>query len=271
MPELPEVETIVRALRAELVGRRIVAFDSRWPRNVEPRLDLVRDRLSGRLVRALERRAKFIVFRLDDGPALLVHLRMSGRLDWQANGAPELPHVRALWTLDNGRRLAFCDARKFGRITLVDDLDQATADLGPEPLDDAFTPAVLVRALRARRRRLKPLLLDQRVIAGLGNIYADESLFQARLHPLMRSDRLSDRQAGDLHRAIRGVLRRAIDLHGTTIDWIYPGGRMQHHLSVYGRTGEPCRRCRTPIVALRVAQRGTHICPACQPRRPGRT
>lgn len=271
MPELPEVDTIVRAFRAELVGRRIVAFESRWQKNVEPRFEVVRDGLAGRIVQALERRAKFIVFQLDNGRALLVHLRMSGRLDWQTNGAPEPPHVRAIWRLDNGRRLALCDARKFGRITLVDNLERATADLGPEPLDEAFTPVVLARALRARRRQLKPLLLDQRVIAGLGNIYTDESLFRARLHPLLRSDRLSDRQVGDLHRAIRNVLRRAIQLQGTTIDWIYPSGRMQHHLAVYGRTGEPCPRCRTPIVALRVAQRGTHICPACQPRRPRRT
>jgi formamidopyrimidine-DNA glycosylase len=271
MPELPEVETIVRALRHEIVGRRITDFDSRWRSHVSPRFELVRRALRGRRVLALERRAKLIVFHLDDGRALLVHLRMSGRFDWGRAGAPEPRHVRALWSLDDGRRLLFCDARKFGRIMLADDAALATGDLGPEPLDDAFTPAVLAAALRARRRQLKPLLLDQRVIAGLGNIYADESLFYAGLHPLTRSDRLSDGHIRDLFRAIRRVLRHAIDRHGTTIDWIYPSGEMQHHLAVYGRTGEPCRRCRTPIVALRVAQRGTHICPRCQPRRLGRT
>ncbi len=271
MPELPEVETIVRMFRPDVVGRRIIDFDSRWRRNVLPRFDQVRQRICGRVVRALERRAKFIIFHLDDGGALLVHLRMSGRFECRTAAEPEPRHVRALWSLDDGRQLLFCDARKFGRIAHADDWVAATCDLGPEPLDPSFTPSVLGAALHRRHRQLKPLLLDQRVIAGLGNIYADESLFRARLHPLLRSDRLRDVHVRALHRAIQTVLRRAIDRHGTTIDWIYPGGEMQNHLAVYGRTGEPCPRCRTPIVALRVGQRGTHICPSCQPRRLRRT
>ncbi|MEW6199723.1 MAG: DNA-formamidopyrimidine glycosylase [Planctomycetota bacterium] len=264
MPELPEVETIVRTCRPRLEGRRIVAFRSLWPKNVAPGARAVSRVLAGQTITRLTRRGKHIVFELADG-WLLVHLRMSGRLEWGED--PERPpaHVRAVWELDDGRRLLLCDARKFGRIIYTRDLAATTAGLGPEPLARDFTAASLERQLRARRRQLKPLLLDQSVIAGLGNIYADEALFHAGLHPLRRSDELTAAEIGRLHTVIRRVLRQAIAAHGTTIDWIYPGGWMQKRLRVYGRTGQPCRRCGTPIIALRVAQRGTHLCPRCQP------
>lgn len=309
MPELPEVETIVRTCRPLLEGRQIRAFASSWPKGVLPSVPAVRRALVGQTITRLTRRGKFIVFYLDAG-FLLVHLRMSGRFEWadplraregatntplppregagggsnrrRLNPLPTLPlpgggesvdarrppaHVRATWDLDDGQRLLFCDARKFGRIIFTRDLPAATAGLGPEPLERAFTPAVLANLLRTRRRQLKPLLLDQSVLAGLGNIYTDEALFRAGLHPAAKSDRLTDAQVRNLHESIRNVLREAIRRHGTTIDWIYPGGWMQKHLRVYGRTGEPCRNCQTPIVALRLAQRGTHICPRCQPLR----
>lgn len=263
MPELPEVETIVRKFRPGLVGRRFVGFDSSWPRNTSPNVNSVRDSIVGRRVAALARRAKWIVFELEPRGCLLVHLRMSGRFEWAAEGT--LPvHTRAVWTLDDGCRLAFADARKFGRIVYADSLEHATESLGVEPLARGFTVARLAGLLQARSRRLKPLLLDQTVIAGLGNIYADEALFRAGLHPLARSDRLRPPQVERLHAAIRAVLREAIRRNGTQIDWVYPEGRMQSYLRVYGRTGEPCVTCRTPIAALRVGQRGTHICPRCQ-------
>ena len=264
MPELPEVETIVRSCRPRLVGRRIVAFHSRWRKNVAPSLPAARRAIVGRRITALTRRAKLIVFRLDDGGCLLVHLRMSGRLEWADDHSPEPRHVRATWDLDDGQRLLFCDARKFGRILYTRDLAAATAVLGPEPLERGFTPAKLGHLLQRRRRQLKPLLLDQSVIAGLGNIYTDEALFLAGLHPTIRSDALNETNIRRLHQAIRDVLKLAIRHHGTSLDWIYPGGWMQERLLVYGRAGEPCRRCGTPIVALRIAQRGTHICPRCQ-------
>jgi formamidopyrimidine-DNA glycosylase len=268
MPELPEVETIVRLCRPGLEGRRVRAFTSRWPKNCLPDAPSVRRAIVGRVIRTVARRGKFIVFRFAGGGHLLIHLRMSGRMAW-ADGPNHTPnHIRATWDLDDGRRLLFCDARKFGRILYTDDLAAATAGLGPEPLDRCFTPAVLGRLLHQRRRQLKPLLLDQSVIAGLGNIYTDEVLFRAGLHPLVRSDRLTAAQVRRLHEAIRYLLRLAIRLHGTSLDWIYPEGWMQKRLMVYGRTGEPCRRCGTPIVALRVSQRGTHVCPCCQRRRP---
>lgn len=266
MPELPEVETIVRQCRPRLVGRRIAAFSSAWPKGCRPSVAHVRRNIVGRLVHAVSRRGKFIVLELEDGGHLLIHLRMSGRFEWLDGGNGRPRHVRAAWGLDDGNRLLFCDARKFGRVTYTRDLAGATADLGPEPLERCFTAARLGQLLRHRRRQLKPLLLDQTVIAGLGNIYTDEALFRAGLHPLTRSDTLRPAQIRRLHQAIRSVLRLAIRNHGTTLDWIYPGGWMQRRLMVYGRTGEPCRRCRTAIVALRVAQRGTHICPKCQRR-----
>ena len=330
MPELPEVETIVRTHRPRLEGRQIRAFASTWPKGVLPSIGAVRRAIVGRTITRLTRRAKFIVFHLSpadasnaavpwasaacpcygqhgqpsvthgtraqrasDSPSfLLIHLRMSGRFEWASRppekgtgserdatdddenaasrGACPLfgrtpSHIRATFDLDDGQRLLFCDARKFGRIIFTRDFPAATAGLGPEPLDRSFTPRVLANLLRTRRRQLKPLLLDQSVLAGLGNIYTDEALFRAGLHPAAKSDRLTDSQIRALHSAIRAVLREAIRRHGTTIDWIYPGGWMQKHLRVYGRTGEPCRRCQTPIVALRLAQRGTHICPRCQP------
>jgi formamidopyrimidine-DNA glycosylase len=269
MPELPEVETIVRTYRPRLAGRRITAFASAWAKNCVPSAAQVRREIVGRTIRHLTRRAKFIVFHLDDGGHLLVHLRMSGRLGWSAEHDGIPTHVRAHWDLDDGNRLLYCDARKFGRIRFTRDLPAATAGLGPEPLERGFTAAVLERLLRQRRRQLKPLLLDQSVLAGLGNIYTDEALFHAGLHPAQRSDRLTAAQVVALHGAIRHILRLAIRHHGTSLDWIYPGGWMQKHLAVYGRTGESCRRCGETIVALRIAQRGTHICPRCQPTQNG--
>lgn len=265
MPELPEVETIVRACRGRLEGRRIERFRSFWARQTTPRPAAVDAALRGRRILALARRAKYIVFELDDDSRLLVHLRMSGRLEFAGDGPREPDHVRAVWELDDGERLLFCDARKFGRIIHTRDWAAYSTELGIEPLCRAFTTAWLAAALRARARLLKPLLLDQRVVAGLGNIYTDEALHRAGLHPLRRSHSLSACEVGALRRAIRSVLNEGIRRQGTSIDWIYPGGRMQERLRVYGRDGKPCLRCGQMIVALRVGQRGTHICPACQP------
>ena len=266
MPELPEVETVVRKFRDRLVGRRIREFTTSWPKNVAPSAAGVTAALRGRCINAVTRRAKFIVFALDDGAHLLTHLRMSGRFEWSADHDSEPRHVRATWQLDDGHRLLFCDARKFGRIIHTRDLAAHDARLGVEPLAPAFTSSWLRAALQRRARQLKPLLLDQTVIAGLGNIYVDESLHRAGLHPLRRSDRLSREQAAALRDAIRAVLREAIRRNGTSIDWVYPTGTMQNHLRAYGRTGEPCDRCSTPIQRLLVGQRSTHICPRCQPR-----
>lgn len=265
MPELPEVESVVRAFRDHIIGRTIAEFECRWPRQAAPDAQTVRVGLCGRRVTGLSRRAKWLVASLDDGAAMLLHLRMSGRLEW-ANGC-EPPHVRAVWRFTDGARLLFCDARKFGRIVYAPDPDAATRGLGIEPLSDDFTSGALKAILRRRARQLKPLLLDQAVVAGLGNIYVDEALHRAGLHPLLRSDRIPTPRIARLRNAIRAVLRQAIRLNGTSFDWVYGGGAMQSRLRVYGREGLPCRTCGTPIIALRVGQRGTHLCPSCQPRR----
>jgi formamidopyrimidine-DNA glycosylase len=174
-------------------------------------------------------------------------------------------HDRLLLFLSGDSTLVFSDARKFGRIWLLSDPQELFARLGPEPLADDFTPDRLYRSLQARRRQLKPLLLDQGFLAGLGNIYTDEALHTAGLHPLTSSDAVSPEQAGALWAAIRAVLAEGIRRNGASIDWVYRGGDFQNHFRVYGRTGEPCPECGTAIERLVIGQRGTHVCPQCQP------
>lgn len=271
MPELPEVETVVRRLRPGLVGSVIVGFESRWPRQVSPDPARAAAGMLGRRVTRCRRRGKFIVLELDDASAVLVHLGMSGRLEW-ADGpvlpdrpVGEPPHVRAVWTLEDGRRLLLCDARKFGRIIHTRQPPEVVRRLGLEPLSRGFTAGALHERLRRRRRQIKALLLDQGVIAGLGNIYTDEALFRARLHPRTVSSRISPAQVRRLWRAIRQVLRDGIRAQGATIDWVWPGGRMQERFRVYRRAGRPCVRCGRPVAVTRVGQRSTHFCPRCQP------
>ena len=279
MPELPEVETYVRYLRPLLEGRRIMRFVTLWPKQAEPDPATVDRGITGKRIVRLHRRAKYIVADLADvrrkslskrndepynGGHLLVHLRMTGRLERTDRRTPPPEHARASFRLDDGGTLWFCDSRKFGRIRYTEDLAAATEHLGVEPLERGFTADRLADLLRGRDRLLKPLLLDQALVAGLGNIYVDESLFQAGLHPLASARDLTDEQIRRLHRAIRSVLTKSIRLGGTSFDWVYPDGGMKKYLFVYGRTGLPCKRCSTPITALRVGQRGTHVCPRCQ-------
>lgn len=269
MPELPEVETIARNLREgrgspSILDRRIRAADLRWRRTLaEPsRAEFLR-RVVGQRIRTVGRRAKFL--RLDlTRDTLLIHLRMSGDLHVRPSAQPPAPHDRLVLHFEDGLALAFHDTRKFGRVWLTDDPDHVLGNLGPEPLDPALTAARFAQMLRARHRLLKPLLLDQTFLAGLGNIYTDEALHLARLHPLQSSDTLTEEQAATLLRAIRSVLRAGIRSHGASIDWVYRGGDFQNHFRAYGRAGQPCPTCGRPIRRLTVGQRGTHICPACQ-------
>lgn len=268
MPELPEVETVVRMHRAKLLGRTFAGVEFRWSRQAQPSPVAVAAGLAGAVIADVRRRAKFIVFELRRNAAaagyLLVHLKMSGRLEWGGDHAPEPPNARVVFELDRGDRLYFCDARKFGRVIFRDEIAALDSELGLEPLAEDFTAGRLSELLAARRQRLKPFLLDQRRIAGLGNIYTDEALFRARLHPLRPANTLRTGEIGALHAAIRAVLREAIRNNGTSIDWIYPEGRMQDLLRVYGRAGLPCPVCGRAIRAIRVGQRGTHFCPSCQ-------
>lgn len=278
MPELPEVETTAALIRPHVEGRRIVGSRVSWERTLGGATPSAFDRsVRGAEVAAVGRRAKWVVMGLQrrgrPAGALLCHLRMSGRLVVDGGtGAPD--HERVALRLqgpDAGRRwLRFLDVRKFGRLRFVEDADEALADLGPEPLGPGFTPESLRAGLRARRRALKPLLLDQEFVAGLGNIYVDESLFLAGLHPLRRSDRIDAPAAARLHAAIQSVLREAILREGSSFDTFYrtpegQPGAYQNQFQVYARDGQPCRRCGRTIKKLVVGQRGTHVCTRCQP------
>ncbi|HEY3344802.1 MAG TPA: bifunctional DNA-formamidopyrimidine glycosylase/DNA-(apurinic or apyrimidinic site) lyase [Anaerolineaceae bacterium] len=272
MPELPEVETIARFLRSGgrgqlgLVGARISAVDLFWARTLatgQAPAEL-QPRLSGQSIVAIGRRGKFL--RLDlDHDTLLFHLRMSGDLVVGPAGLPPGIHDRFSLDFSDGRRLTFVDPRKFGRVWLSDRPDEVLPSLGPEPLEDGFTPDWLFSSLNARDRHLKPLLLDQSFIAGLGNIYTDEALYRAQLHPLRPASGLTRAESDRLWLAIREVLAEGIDRQGSSIDWVYRGGDFQNYFSAYQRTGEACPRCGTPIERIVVGQRGTHFCPVCQP------
>ncbi len=278
MPELPEVETIARDLRAAgLPGRVFSCAQVSWPRAVaEPAVDEFCRRLAGRRIAGVGRRGKFLVIALCGGGELLLHLRMSGRLELCGPEAARLPHEHVVFRFRDGGELRFHDTRKFGRLYLTEDAGRILGRLGPEPLGASFTAASFFRALKAHRRRIKPLLLDQGFLAGLGNIYTDEALWEAGIHPGRPADTLSAPEAARLHRAIRRVLRRGLNNLGTSLgtgqaNYYSVGGRRGRNadaLRVFRRTGEPCPRCRSPIVRIVLGGRGTHFCPACQPEAP---
>jgi formamidopyrimidine-DNA glycosylase len=264
MPELPEVETFVRSLKPVLVGRKILAADLRWGRTLAtPPAKKFRAQIQDQTVVDVARRAKYLIIRLKDY-SLIIHLRMSGDLIMRESKIKPAKHDRLLLHLSGGEYLAFNDPRKFGRVWLVCQPAEILGKLGPEPLEKNFTAQWLFENLSKRKRRLKPLLLDQTFIAGLGNIYTDECLHIARLHPLALSNTVTRQQAEALHKAIRLVLRDGIRRNGASIDWVYRGGDYQQHFRVYDREGQPCKVCQTEIIKLSVGQRGTHICPHCQ-------
>jgi formamidopyrimidine-DNA glycosylase len=268
MPELPEVETIARNLRPALVGRKVIAVRVLWPRTLEtPAEDQFRNRMNGQMIQEIGRRGKYLIFSLSR-QVFLIHLRMSGDLRVEPEQEGHAAHDRLIVSLDDGNRLVFNDTRKFGRAWLVDDPVDVIGNLGPEPLDEAFTPADLYWGLQAHHRQLKPLLLDQTFLAGLGNIYADESLHRARLHPLLSSRWVSPGQAEALWRGIRESLQEGIRRNGASIDWVYRGGDFQNCFQVYQRTGQPCPQCGTSIERIIVGQRSTHFCPTCQAPQP---
>jgi len=271
MPELPEVETIARSLRepqgaysSSVVGRRVSEAEVLWPRTVAI-MDAkdFEQHLSGQTITALTRRGKFLVFSLSTD-TMLIHLRMSGNLRLESTDTPAEKHDRLLIRFENGSRMAFNDTRKFGRVWLTDDPDEILGELGPEPLEAGFTTERFFDMLRSRSRQLKPVLMDQHFLAGMGNIYTDEALHSAKIHPLTRSDRLTRTKTERLHTAISSVLREGIRRNGASIDWAYKGGEFQNQFRVYGRAGEPCPACGSDIQRIVVGQRGTHICPVCQ-------
>ncbi len=264
MPELPEVETRVREMREPTVGQTITAVRLNWPRHIhELSPDGFTDRIVGQKVTAVTRRAKYLRFHLTQD-VMLIHLRMSGDLRIEAIGTPDEKHDHTTFELSNGTEMRFTDPRKFGRVYLVADPDTVTAHIGPEPLVDEFTPEIFGAMLRKRKRALKTLLLDQTFLAGVGNIYCDEALHMAKLHPQTISNTLTDSQVSALWASIREALNEGIRHNGSSIDWVYKGGDHQYHFGAYGRTGDPCFTCGTAIKRIIVGQRGTHFCPQCQ-------
>jgi formamidopyrimidine-DNA glycosylase len=273
VPELPEVESVRRALAPALVGRRfehVAISDPRLTRPHDPAV--VAWELEGERIRALERRGKYLVVRFESGRVLLIHLRMTGSLR-HAVGEPlqDDPYRRAVIQLDDGSELAYRDVRRFGTWLLLEpgELDPyVEARVGREPLEPTFRTRDLAARLAGRRAPVKAAILDQRTVAGMGNIYADEALWRARIHPLREAGALDARELQALHRSIRRALEHGIARQGSTLsDYRLPNGepgRMQDEFRVYGRTGEPCDRCGTPIEKVRVAGRGTWFCPACQ-------
>jgi formamidopyrimidine-DNA glycosylase len=266
MPELPEVETIARTLRPDLLGKTILKAELRWSRTLAfPSSRKFKAQIEGQTIEGVERRAKYLNIRLT-AYNLLIHLRMSGDLILKDGRIKPEKHDRLVLTLSDDSSLVFNDTRKFGRVWLTDAPEKFLGKLGPEPLSDEFTSEWLYKNLRSRHRQLKPLLLDQTFLAGLGNIYTDDALHMAKLHPLRRSDSVKPRQAESLWKAIREILQAGIDRNGASIDWVYRGGEFQNYFRVYDRAGEPCPVCGTKIKRLVVGQRGTHICPKCQTR-----
>jgi formamidopyrimidine-DNA glycosylase len=299
MPELPEVETVARDLQRWVAGAEITDAEVRWDRtisNPQPPERFVAE-VRGARIQRVGRRAKSVLLHLADGRVMTVALRMTGALIVAPADAPDDPYARVVFQLADGRQLRYRDVRKFGRIGLWDGgglrqhrrvptrrgrrvkgrisenraayrVGSVFARHGPEPLASNFSSARLAERLRGRSARLKTLLLDQSFIAGVGNIYADEALWRARLHPLRAADTLTEMEVRRLHRAIRSVLRQGIVNRGSSFsDYVGADGERganAERLAVYRRTGEPCLRCGTPISRIVIGQRSTHFCPHCQ-------
>jgi formamidopyrimidine-DNA glycosylase len=276
MPELPEVETITRRLKkgdnetSSVIGQTIQSVEVTWKRIIaQPGPEEFKEILVGKTITGAQRRGKFLHFTLNEGH-LFGHLRMSGdvRMEKRVNSVgeaiPKEEYDKVIFNFEGVYRMVFSNIRKFGRMWYTKDPKIILDKLGPEPLSDDFTSQKLHEMLHDRSRQLKPLLMDQTFIAGLGNLYTNEALYQSKIHPLRQSDSLSLEETKRLHKGIRFVLQRGIDRMGASIDWIYKGGKFQEDFSVYGKEGEPCPRCGTTIEKILAGQRATYFCPECQ-------
>lgn len=273
MPELPEVETIRRDLEPLVVGRTITGAEvdpATLPLLAGVDIDTLRQNLVGRGIDALGRRGKYLLFGLDDGRCFVVHLRMTGRLVWRPAGAAEEPYQRALLHFDDGNDLRWSDLRKFGTWRIHDSAEEVIAKLGPEPIDESLTYKQFAARLQGRSAPVKAVLLDQRRFAGLGNIYVDEALYEARIRPDTPAGGLSPAAVKRLFAAARSVLERGIEHRGASFrDYVDGEGRPgQQHMfvQVFRRTGKPCYACGREIQRTVVGGRATHFCPRCQPR-----
>ena len=274
MPELPEVETYMRELAPRLRGRSVAGAHVTWPRPIAPPTAAeFATQFMGRRVDRFGRRGKYLLFFLDDGSSLIVHLRMTGKLQVSDGQSAPDQHTHVVLRLDDGSDLRYRDSRKFGRIWLVADADAVLHRLGPEPLGDEFTAVGLGAQLARRTASIKPVLLDQGLVAGIGNIYADEALFQAGIHPARPANGLATAEVARLHAAIRAVLTDAIRMQGSSLggssvqNYVRPGGEpggFQEEHRVFQRTGQPCLVCGRAIERIVLGQRSTHFCPHCQ-------
>ncbi|WP_409297282.1 DNA-formamidopyrimidine glycosylase [Peribacillus sp. SCS-26] len=274
MPELPEVETVRRTLEELVIGKTIEDITIHWPKIIkapeEP--DVFIDALKGQTIEAVGRRGKFLLFYLDDY-ALVSHLRMEGKYGVYPGKESYDKHTHVLFTFTDGSQLRYRDVRKFGTMHLYKKGEEFNSpplkNLGPEPLSQDFTPVYLGQRLARTQRKIKPVLLDQNVVVGIGNIYVDEALFRARIHPERTASGLRPEEIGRLHKEITETLAEAIEKGGSTIrTYVNSQGKIgsfQLDLNVYGRKGENCKACSTPLMKLTVGGRGTHICPSCQP------
>lgn len=274
MPELPEVETVRKGLERLVVGKTIDAVTVLWPRIIElPEVPLFQAFLSGQEIIGVQRRGKFLILKLTDFD-LVSHLRMEGKYEYfpSAQTAIQDKHTHVIFQMQDGSQLQYRDVRKFGRMALVPKNQSSKykgiQQLGPEPLSHDFDKIAFQEALKKKTMAIKPLLLNQKIVVGLGNIYVDESLWLASIHPERLASSLTERETSLLYECIIAVLGQAVEAGGTTIrtyaNALGEAGTFQVSLQVYGQTGQPCARCQTPIQKIKVAQRGTHFCPTCQ-------
>ncbi|WP_430606257.1 formamidopyrimidine-DNA glycosylase [Enterococcus sp. AZ170] len=272
MPELPEVETVRKGLEKLVVGKTIKEVTVLWPRIIEtPEVDVFAQQLIGQTIENMERRGKFLIFKLTNYD-LVSHLRMEGKYETHDPQNDRNKHTHVIFTFTDETELRYLDVRKFGRMTLVEKnqagLYKGILALGPEPVPSQFKLSEFRRGLKKHHKAIKPLLLDQRLVTGLGNIYVDEALWEAKIHPEQPADTLKAKEIERLYHAIIDVLGRAVEAGGTTIrsylNALGEAGTFQISLNVYGQTEKPCSRCGTPIKKIKVAQRGTHFCPKCQ-------
>lgn len=277
MPELPEVETVRRGLTRLVQGATIAHVEVRYPKMVTPDADVFTAELISRKIERIDRQGKYLLFRFSGDLTMVSHLRMEGKYDVQPEGSPVSKHTHVIFHLTDNRELRYTDTRKFGRMQLVPTGEETTlapslGKLGPEPTAETLTLAYMVKIFGKSHKVVKPFLLDQTRIAGLGNIYADEVLWLSKINPLTPVDTLTPSQLSELRQNIIDEMALAIGGHGTTVHSFSTAfgeaGQFQNQLHVYGREGEPCERCGTELVKIKVAQRGTHFCPHCQPLPP---
>ncbi|WP_203642760.1 bifunctional DNA-formamidopyrimidine glycosylase/DNA-(apurinic or apyrimidinic site) lyase [Levilactobacillus andaensis] len=274
MPELPEVETVRRGLNRLVAGATIDHVEVFYPKMVTPDRDEFTAELIGRQIERIDRRGKYLLFRFSGDLTMVSHLRMEGKYDVQPEGSSVTKHTHVVFHLKDDRELRYTDTRKFGRMQLVPTGQEAEAmpslaKMGPEPTEETLTLAYMQTIFGKSHKVVKPFLLDQSRIAGLGNIYADEVLWLSKINPLTPANELTEAQLETLRQSIIEEMALAIQGHGTTVHSFSTAfgeaGQFQNHLHVYGREGEPCERCGTEIEKIKVAQRGTHFCPKCQP------